>query len=90
MEVAMAKRNHTWAVAKAKAQFSALIDRALADGPQTITRSGRKAVVVVSVEQWEQKTKPKGSIVEFFLNSPLHGSGLRTTRLEGTAREIEL
>jgi len=86
----MAKRNRTWAVAKAKAQFSALIDHALVDGPQTITRSGRKAVVVVSVEEWERKTKPKGSLVEFFLNSPLNGSGLRTTRLKGTAREIEL
>ena len=31
----------TWAVAEAKARFSELIDRALADGPQTITRKGK-------------------------------------------------
>ena len=41
--------NGTWAVAEAKARFSEMIDRALADGPQTITRNGQKAVVVVSV-----------------------------------------
>jgi prevent-host-death family protein len=80
----------SWPVAKAKAQFSALIDRALEEGPQTVTRNGRAAVVVVSAKQWKQRARPKGSIVDFFLNSPLHGSGLQTTRLKGTAREIEL
>ena len=62
----MAKRNGTWPVAKAKARLSALIDQAIEEGPQTITRSGRKAVVVVSVDLWERKSKPKGSIVDFF------------------------
>jgi prevent-host-death family protein len=86
----MAKANRTWAVAKAKAQFSALIDHALVDGPQTITRSGRKAVVVVSAEQWERKAQTKGSLVEFFRNSPLRGSRIRVKRLKGAACEIEL
>lgn len=86
----MARRTNTWAVAKAKAQFSTLINRALEEGPQTITRSGRKKVVVVSIEEWERKTKPKGTLVEFFKNSPLYGSGLRIPRIKGKAREIEL
>ena len=47
----------TWAVAEAKARFSELIDRALADGPQTITRNGQNAVVVVSAEEWQRKTR---------------------------------
>ena len=79
-----------WPVAKAKAHFSALIDRALQEGPQTITRSGRKAVVVVSVEQWERKTKPKGTLVEFFQNSPLRGAQIQIKRLKGGIREIDL
>jgi prevent-host-death family protein len=86
----MTKKNGTWPVAKAKAQFSALIDRAIQEGPQTVTRNGRKAVVVVSVELWERKSKPKGSIVDFFLNSPLAGSGLKIPRSKDTAREIKL
>jgi prevent-host-death family protein len=86
----MSKRNGTWPVAKAKAQFSALIDCALEEGPQTITRSGRKTVVVVSVEHWEQKTKRRGTLVEFFQNSPLRGSGIEIKRLKGGVREIVL
>ncbi len=86
----MANQNKTWPVAKAKAHFSALIDRALQEGPQTITRSGRKAVVVVSVEQWERKAKPKGTLVEFFQSSPLRGAHIRIKRLKGGIREIEL
>ena len=30
----------SWAAAEAKARFNEVIDRALADGPQTITRKG--------------------------------------------------
>jgi prevent-host-death family protein len=80
----------TWAVAEAKARFSEVIDRALADGPQTITRKGQKAVVVVSVEEWQRKTKRKGNLAEFFAASPLRGSGLKIKRTKDGPREIEL
>jgi len=86
----MAKRGRKWAVAQAKAQFSEVIDRALSEGPQTITRSGRKAVVVVSVEQWERKVKRKGTLVEFFQNSPLRGAQIQIKKLKGGVREVEL
>lgn len=86
----MASLKRKWAVAKAKAQFSELIDRALAEGPQTITRHGRKAVVVVAVDQWERKAQARGSLVDFFRNSPVKGAGIRVKRLRGAAREIEL
>ena len=42
-------------------RFSEVIDRALSDGPQTITRKGREAVVVVSTEEWNRKTKRKAT-----------------------------
>ena len=64
-EDGMAKPGRTWGVAKAKANLSAVIDRALAEGPQTITRSGRKAVMVVSAEEWARKTQRKGNLAEF-------------------------
>jgi prevent-host-death family protein len=86
----MAKRNGMWPVAKAKARLSALIDQAIEEGPQTITRSGRKAVVVVAVEQWERKVKPKGSLLDFFRNSPLRDARIEIKRAKGGAREIEL
>ena len=47
----------TWTVAQAKAKFSEVIDRAMSEGPQTVTRKGRTAVVVVDAEEWNRKTQ---------------------------------
>jgi len=80
----------TWAVAEAKARFSEVIDRALVDGPQTITRKGKQAVVVVSAEEWQRKTTRKGNLAEFFAASPLRGTGLKIKRSKDGPREIEL
>ena len=77
-------------MAEAKARFSEVIDRALADGPQTITRKGREAVVVVSAEEWNRKTTRKGNLAEFFAASPLRRSGIKIQRIKDRPREIEL
>ena len=79
-----------WSVAEAKAKLSEVVSRAMSDGPQLITRNGRKAVVVVSVEEWEKRTKPKGSLVEFFANSPLRGSKLKIERSRDGFRPVDL
>jgi prevent-host-death family protein len=80
----------TWTVAEAKAKFSEVIDRAQSKGPQIVTRSGRKSVVVVSAEEWERKTKRVGNLAEFFASSPLRGSGVRVTRRKGGIRKGDL
>jgi len=79
-----------WTVAKAKAHLSEVVNRAMSEGPQTITRNGRKAVVVVSAQEWEKKTKRKGSLVEFFANSPLRGSKLKIERPKDGFRPVDL
>jgi prevent-host-death family protein len=86
----MAKPTRVWAVANAKAHLSAVIDCALADGPQMITRSGHRAVVVVSAKEWERKTKRKGNLAEFFASSPLRGARVRIKRSNAKARELGL
>lgn len=78
-----------WTVATAKAHLSQVIEHALRDGPQTITRNGRNAVVVVSVEEWENKTRRKGSLADFFAESPLRNSGLVIERDTEMPGEIE-
>ena len=80
----------SWTVAEAKAKFSELIERARSGGPQTITRNGRTAVVVVAAEEWERKTKRSGNLAEFFAASPLVGSDLKIERIKGKVREIDL
>jgi prevent-host-death family protein len=79
-----------WTVAEAKAKFSEVLQKAEEEGPQRITRRGEDAVVVVSKKDWERKTKRKGTLLEFFMNSPLRGSGIKIERLKDAAREIDL
>ena len=77
----------TWTVAEAKAKFSEVIERARSGAPQTVTRNGRTAVVVVAAEEWERKLKRAGSLADFFAASPLRGSGLRAKRPKDRARK---
>jgi prevent-host-death family protein len=79
-----------WTVVEAKAKFSEVIEKARNSGPQTVTRNGRRAVVVVSAEEWDRKTASQGNIVEFFANSPLRGSGLKIERQKGDLRDVDL
>lgn len=79
-----------WTVAKAKAKLSELIDLARTEGPQTVTRHGREAVVVVATEEWEQKTRRVGNLAEFFAGSPLRGAKLKVERTKGGIRKADL
>jgi prevent-host-death family protein len=79
-----------WTVAEAKAKLSEVIEHAQKQGPQTITRNGRRAVVVVDAEEWERKTKRSGNLAEFFAASPLRGSGVKIRRSKDRLRPIDL
>jgi prevent-host-death family protein len=79
-----------WTVAEAKAKFSEVIDRARSEGPQTVTRNGRNAVVIVATEEWDRKTRRTGNLAEFFASSPLRGSGLKIRRRKDRPRKIDL
>lgn len=79
-----------WSVAEAKAKFSEVIDLAQSDGPQTVTRNGRTAVVIVAAEEWEQKKRHRDNLAEFFAASPLRGSRLAVTRLKDRPRKVDL
>ena len=79
-----------WTVAEAKAKFSEVIDRAMSLGPQTITRKGRTAVVIVGADEWQRKTTRVGNLAEFFASSPLRGSKLKIRRLKNRSRKISL
>ena len=79
-----------WTVAQAKAKFSEVMDQAHVQGPQTITRNGKDAVVVVSATEWERKTRRSGNLAEFFAASPLRGSTLKTRRCRQGLRTADL
>lgn len=82
----------SWTVAQAKARLSEVIEKARRHGPQSITRNGKKAVVVVDAAAWEraQKRKREGNFADFLMNSPLRGSGLEITRVDDGVRDAGL
>lgn len=43
-----------WPVQNAKARFSELLDRCLAEGPQPITRRGVETAVLVPAAEWHR------------------------------------
>lgn len=79
-----------WTVAEAKAKLSEVIEHAQKSGPQTITRNGRRAVVVVDAAEWERKTRRSGNLAEFFAASPLRGSALKVRRSKDRLRPTDL
>jgi antitoxin Phd len=46
-----------WQIQQAKAKFSELVQKAIDNGPQTVTRRGKDIVVVVSAQQFELMKK---------------------------------
>lgn len=47
----------TYPVNEARAEFSKLVEAALAGEPQRVTRYGKEAVIVVSEKQWEERAR---------------------------------
>lgn len=59
-----------WRLEEAKARFSQVVQQAEAGTPQLITRRGRDAVVVVSVEKWAALNGEGPKAIELFRNAP--------------------
>lgn len=78
-----------WQVQEAKQKFSALVQRALEDGPQVVTRRGQEVVVVVSAREYRRLMRPAPDFAEFLLAAP-DLSQLAIRRAGDLARSVEL
>ena len=47
----------TWQVQDAKARFSELLERSLAEGPQIVTKGGVETAVLVPIDEWRRLEK---------------------------------
>ncbi|HQQ70788.1 MAG TPA: type II toxin-antitoxin system Phd/YefM family antitoxin [Alicycliphilus sp.] len=65
-----------WQVQEAKNHFSELIERALREGPQTVTRHGKPVVRVVAVTEGEAQAPADDGFLEFLLSAPKVEGGL--------------
>jgi antitoxin Phd len=79
-----------WTLQDAKNRFSELVEQALHDGPQVVTRRGKETVVVLSVDAFRTLTAPQENLVTFLRHSPLVGANLDLTRQEDYGREVPL
>lgn len=83
-------KNNVWQLQEAKSKFSQLVDRAMHDKPQIVTRHGNNSVVVLSYEQYKRITMHDTELVEFLRNSPLMGLELDSIRNKDLPREIKI
>lgn len=80
----------TWKLQDAKARFSQLVEDALKIGPQFVSRRGKKAVVVLSAEEFETLVSKKPSFKEFLLNCPKIDCDFEFERQKDYPRSLEL
>ena len=84
--------NNTWQLQVAKNKFSEMVNLAITDTPQLVTRNGKPTVYIVSAETYEKTRKrKKATLKSLLLNSPckdieLDFSGSR----KDSGRNIEL
>lgn len=76
-----------WQIQEAKARFSELIQKAIDEGPQTITRRGKDVAVVLSAEEFELMKKRQVDFKELLAAAPLEGVDLE--RDKSMPREFE-
>ena len=50
-------RKRDWPVKRARARLLEVVDRAIADGPQSIWRNGKKAAIILSKEDFDRLAK---------------------------------
>ncbi len=59
-----------WQLAEAKNKFSEVVDRAMSEGPQHVSRRGEPAVVVLSEAEYQSLRDPKKTFIEHLLDVP--------------------
>lgn len=59
-----------WQVQEAKAHFSEMLDAALEKGPQTVTRRGVEAAVLVPIEEWRRLQQASRAGLKALLLTP--------------------
>ena len=78
-----------WQVQEAKTRFSELIERARAEGPQTIARHGAARAVVLSIEDYHALAAHKPDFKAHLLGGPKFDD-FSVTRDRDTGRDVEV
>ena len=77
-----------WQLHEAKARFSELVQKAIDEGPQTVSRRGKPSVVVLSAEQYELMQKRQLDLKDLLQAVPWHE--LEIERDKSPPRDVDL
>ena len=80
---------HTWPLQEAKSRFSEVVDSALKEGPQMVTRRGGQAVVIMAANDYHRLSGSKPNLLESLLNAP-RGEPLVLDRSQEIIRDLAL
>lgn len=79
-----------WQLQDAKNRFSEVVNKALKNGPQVVTRHGTESVVIISVAEYRRLSCPQTDLVSFFKQSPLYKIRIDLSRNKDRPREVVL
>ncbi len=82
--------NNIWQLQDAKSKFSAVVEKAISEGTQIVTRRGKKTVVVMPYAEYEQLMHPDKGLADFLLAYPFGGSELPLERDRSVGRDVEI
>ncbi len=69
-----------WQLQEAKNKFSEVVDEAITDGPQVITKRGVETAIILSYADYRKLLLNQQKLSDFFRESPLVGVDLDMTR----------
>jgi antitoxin Phd len=72
--------SRTWDLQQAQNELGQVIENALSQGPQFVTRNGAKIAVVLSYAKYRRLVTSRESLSAFFRRSPLTGVDLDLSR----------
>ena len=77
----------TWKLQDAKARFGEVVDRAIHDEPQVVTRHGENAVVIVAYREFVG-AEPVQDFKDFLMSIPRVGLDIKPSRRRPRRTEI--
>jgi len=77
----------TWQLQEAKNKFSEVVDGAIQQGPQVITKRGAEVAVVISSKEYRKIVVCQKKLSDFFRESPLVGMDLELKRSTDPVRQ---
>ena len=84
-------KRQVWQLQEAKNRFSQVVEQAIMQGPQIITRHGVETAIVLSYQEYRRMLLRQSNLSNFFRESPLVGIELDLRRDQsGWRSDVEL